>query len=206
LPGVEIHGANGYLFTQFLSPHTNKRTDQWGGALASRARFLIETVREVRAAIGADKIVGVRLSPEDTQQIREIRIDEMIQVGRWLQDCAIDYLSVSLGQFRQKPLHRPDAKDSIISLFRQALGPRLPLIVSGQIWSRRDAEDAFADGASLVALGQSGIANPDWPERVGVEGREPRRFPMTPDELRGVAVSPRFVDYLRAWKTIVADD
>jgi 2,4-dienoyl-CoA reductase-like NADH-dependent reductase (Old Yellow Enzyme family) len=63
--GVELHGAHGYLFTQFLSTVQNQRADDWGGSLENRARLLREAVRAVRAAVGATFTVGVRLSPED---------------------------------------------------------------------------------------------------------------------------------------------
>ncbi len=63
--GVELHGANGYLLEQFLSPTTNQRTDGWGGSVEKRIRFVAEVARETAAAIGGDKL-GIRLSPYGT--------------------------------------------------------------------------------------------------------------------------------------------
>jgi 2,4-dienoyl-CoA reductase-like NADH-dependent reductase (Old Yellow Enzyme family) len=69
--GVEIHGAHGYLFTQFLSATQNRRVDEWGGPLEHRARLLRETPRAVRARVGRQFAVGVRLSPEDYGNARD---------------------------------------------------------------------------------------------------------------------------------------
>jgi 2,4-dienoyl-CoA reductase-like NADH-dependent reductase (Old Yellow Enzyme family) len=62
---VQVHGAHGYLISSFLSPVTNRRTDAWGGSLENRARFLLETVRAVRAAVGADFPVALKLNSDD---------------------------------------------------------------------------------------------------------------------------------------------
>ena len=66
--GVQVHGAHGYLVSQFLSPRTNRRDDRWGGALENRARFLLETVRAVRASVGPDFPVAVKLNSADFQR------------------------------------------------------------------------------------------------------------------------------------------
>ena len=66
--GVQIHGAHGYLVSQFLSPLANVRTDEWGGDPEGRRRFLIEIVRATRAAIGPDKILAVKLNSADFQR------------------------------------------------------------------------------------------------------------------------------------------
>src|ERR1700675_2746306 len=66
--GVELHSAHGYLFSQFLSPRSNLRDDGWGGDLAGRARFLLETVRTIRTRVGADFPVGIKLNSADFQR------------------------------------------------------------------------------------------------------------------------------------------
>ena len=94
--GVEIHGAHGYLFTQFLSATQNRRSDAWGGPLEHRARLLRETLRAVRARVGPQFTVGVRLSPEDFGNARGLDLDESVQTARWLADDGADYVHLSL--------------------------------------------------------------------------------------------------------------
>jgi 2,4-dienoyl-CoA reductase-like NADH-dependent reductase (Old Yellow Enzyme family) len=81
--GVELHGAHGYLFGQFLGA-MNTRSDRWGGSLENRARLLREAMRAVRGAVPDRFVVGVRLSPEDYGNARGLDLDESLQVARWL--------------------------------------------------------------------------------------------------------------------------
>lgn len=201
LPGVELHGANGYLFTQFLSPFTNRRKDQWGGNLANRARFLLDTVKAVRNAIGAKAVVGVRLSPENTKLIPEIDIDEMKEVAFELHQLGIDYLSLSLWDARKVADKYAANKISgtIVEQFRQVIPPETAIIVSGRIWSHADAAVALDHGADIVALGASGIANPNWPM---LKDQEIARFPMSKDKLLERAVSDSFIEYLKRWNFV----
>lgn len=98
--GVQIHGAHGYLISQFLSPLANKREDQWGGSLENRARLLIETVRAVRAAVGADFPVSVKLNSADFQR-GGFDEGESARVVGWLNDEAVDLLEISGGNYEQ---------------------------------------------------------------------------------------------------------
>ena len=103
LDGVELAGANGVLFTQFLSSGINDRTDEWGGPLENRARFALEVVRAVRREVGTDFCVGFKISLRE--HLSEIfpwlpdgsTLDESLQVCRWLQGEGIDYFHVSAG-------------------------------------------------------------------------------------------------------------
>src|SRR5512138_47850 len=106
--GVEIHGAHGYLFTQFLSATQNQRTDGWGGPLENRARLLRETMRAVRERVGPSFTVGVRLSPEDFGNAKGLDLDESLQVARWLADDSADFIHLSLWQSLNHTQKRPD--------------------------------------------------------------------------------------------------
>jgi 2,4-dienoyl-CoA reductase-like NADH-dependent reductase (Old Yellow Enzyme family) len=103
LDGVETHSANGYLFTQFLSPAINDRKDQYGGSLANRARFLLEVIRAIRAEVGDDFHVQSKISAVDLGNAvfpwekKGTRIDDSVQVAKWLEDAGIDAIHVSLG-------------------------------------------------------------------------------------------------------------
>ncbi|MEO1087986.1 MAG: NADH:flavin oxidoreductase, partial [Acidobacteriota bacterium] len=98
--GVQVHAAHGYLASQFLSPRTNRRTDRWGGSLENRARFLLETVRAVRAAVGAEFPVGVKLNSADFQR-GGFDLEDAATVAGWLADAGIDLLEISGGTYER---------------------------------------------------------------------------------------------------------
>jgi 2,4-dienoyl-CoA reductase-like NADH-dependent reductase (Old Yellow Enzyme family) len=204
--GVEIHGAHGYLLCQFLSATQNRRGDRWGGT-EGRPRLLRTVVAEVRAALPPDFVVGVRISPEDFGNARGLDLDESLALASTLADDGVDYVHVSLWDVARNTTKRPDQHP--IPLFREALrghGPKgsPALVVAGKIWTRDDAERCLAQGADLVALGRSAIANPDWPTRAADPTWAPVLPPVPPAVLLDGAVSPGFVEYLRAFKGFVA--
>ena len=88
--GVELHGAHGYLLSQFLSSTMNPRTDGWGGDLVGRARLVREATRAVRARCGEGFTVGVRLSLEDFGNARGMDLDDNLQVAAWLAEDGVD--------------------------------------------------------------------------------------------------------------------
>ena len=98
--GVQVHGAHGYLISSFLSPVTNRRTDAWGGSLENRARFLLETVRAVRRAVGADFPVALKLNSDDFRK-GGFSHAECLEVVRWLNDESLDLLEISGGTYEQ---------------------------------------------------------------------------------------------------------
>jgi hypothetical protein len=199
--GVELHGAHGYLLTQFLSATGNVRSDAWGGALAGRARLIREVTRAVRARAPAPFVVGVRLSPEDFGNARGLDLDESAQVADWLAEDGVDFVHLSLWDAHQNTKKRPD--QHALTVFRAALPPEVRLIVAGALWSRQEAEAMLDLGADLVALGRAGIANPDWALHVAEPAWQPTRPPLSPGALRERAVSDVFVQYLRKFKGFV---
>ena len=101
--GVQIHGAHGYLISEFLSPDINLREDEWGGTLEKRAKFLIETVRSVRKAVGENFPVSVKLNSADFQKGGFSHEDAM-QVATWLNEEGLDLLEISGGTYEQPHL------------------------------------------------------------------------------------------------------
>lgn len=103
LDGVEIHGANGYLFTQFLSSAINDRTDVYGGALENRARLLLEVVRAIRERAGDDFHLQVKISTTENVNAflfwlgRGNTVEDSVQVCRWLEEAGVDAIHVSAG-------------------------------------------------------------------------------------------------------------
>lgn len=202
--GVELHGAHGYLFTQFLSRELNRREDRWGGDLPGRARLLREATQAVRAAVPSGFIVGARLSPEDFAFVRGLDLDESLEVAAWLAADGVDFVHLSLWDATRMTTKRPE--EHPLPLFRARLPEAVRLIAAGAIWTVDDAERALARGADMVALGKAAILNPDWPREAAEDpGFTPERGPMSPDELAARAVSPVFVDYLRRFRGLVAE-
>jgi 2,4-dienoyl-CoA reductase-like NADH-dependent reductase (Old Yellow Enzyme family) len=199
--GVEIHGAHGYLLSQFLSRTQNLRTDAWGGDLAGRARLVRTITRQIREVLPAGAIVGVRLSPEDAGQARGLDLDESLTVARWLAEDGVDFVHASLWDWKRNTAKRPEQHP--VPLLREVLPREVALVAAGNVWTRQDAEELLALGADVVSVGRAAILDPDWPRRVGRDGQEPVRPPRTVEQLAQVAISPGFVDYLRRFKGLV---
>jgi len=185
--GVQVHGAHGYLVSQFLSPRTNLRTDDWGGTLENRARFLLETVRTVRDAVGPDYPVSVKLNSTDFQH-DGFTFDDCKEVVRWLNEVSLDLLEISGGNFEQMVMiagdsasgdARPVVKEStrvreaFFLDYASAVAPvaAMPLMVTGGFRTRAAMEEAVtAGGVDVVGLGRPMCAEPDLPRRL-LEGR-----------------------------------
>ena len=103
LDGIELAGANGMLFTQFLSPAINTRKDEYGGSRENRARFALEVVRAIRDEIGDDFCLGFKISVDEAPREllpwlrRGNTVDDVVRVCRWLEEAGVDYLHVSAG-------------------------------------------------------------------------------------------------------------
>lgn len=199
--GVELHGAHGYLLSQFLSATMNQRTDRWGGSLENRARLMREATRAVRAAVPAPFVVGIRVSPENFGYAKGLDLDENLTLARWLVEDGIDFLHVSLWNALGNTQKRPDQHP--LPLFREACGPSVPIFAAGSIWTRADAEAVVGKGADVVSLGRSAILNPDWPRKISDPSWEPRRPPVSIDYLLEQDLNPTFAGYMRRWKGFV---
>ena len=111
LDGVELHGANGYLITQFLSSAINDRKDEYGGPIENRARFVIEVVRAIRATVGRDFHLQMKISAQDFDDALAFlgmgpsgnTLAESVQVAQWLVEAGVDALHVSTGSFFPHP-------------------------------------------------------------------------------------------------------
>lgn len=202
--GVELHGAHGYLLGQFLSTVQNRRTDEWGGSLENRARLMREVTRQTRAAVPSSFIVGMRISPEDFGQTKGVDLDENLELAKWLCDDGIDFLHVSLWDSFANTKKRPE--EHAISLFRRVCPSDVPIVVAGSIWTRAQGEELLARGADAIALGRSAITNPDWPLRIADPEWQPKRPPVTRQELRDRGLSDTFVTYLKRFRGLVAEE
>jgi 2,4-dienoyl-CoA reductase-like NADH-dependent reductase (Old Yellow Enzyme family) len=200
--GVEIHGAHGYLPCQFLSRVQNTRTDGYGGSYDGRARFLREITRAVRAAVGADCTVGVRVSLEDFGQSVGMDLDEGLTLAQELVQDGAEFIHASLWDCARMTTKRPDSH--AITLLRAALPADVRILVAGKIWSRADADKALALGADAVAIGRAAIAYPEWPRLAKAEDYAPAAPPFSAEQLRAADLSETFVSYMKRWKGFVA--
>jgi N-ethylmaleimide reductase len=157
--GVELHGANGYLFEQFLNPNVNDRTDQYGGSIENRARFAVEVVKQVSQAIGRNK-VGIRISPNSTigdlqpYEADAIR-DTYIHLAREFNLAGIAYLHISIN---------PEIPAATLSAIRREF---LNTLIYSSGFTVETAEEELQDGdADLIGFGRNFLANPDFVERI----------------------------------------
>ena len=201
--GVELHGAHGYLLTQFLSTTQNLRTDEWGGSLENRARLAREVARAVRQATSRRFTLGMRLSPEDFGNAKGLDIDESVQVAQWLAEDGLDFIHLSLWRANLNTHKYPDRH--AITMFREALPANIVLLAAGAVYTPDEALALVVRGADGVALGRSAILNPDWPLRMNDENWEPQRPPVTIAQLEARGLGPVFADYMRNWKGFVTD-
>ena len=175
--GVELHGAHGYLLTQFFSPHCNRRTDQWGGSLANRARFSVEVVRRIRREVGDDFPILYRMSAEERIP-GGTTLEDTLQLVAMLEQAGVDCFDVSAGIY--------DSIEAIYSLYGQAPGALLPLAtavkrvsdrpvigISRLGWDLEYAAQAVTDGrVDLVSMGRSLLADPYLPKKYHDGARE----------------------------------
>jgi len=173
--GVQIHAAHGYLISQFLSPLVNNRTDQWGGSLENRARFLLETLRAVKAAVSPDFCLSVKLNSADFQK-GGFELDDAKWVAMELEKIGLDLLEMSGGNYESPAMtgttaHTSTAKREayFIEFARQVSSVvSIPIMVTGGILSPEVARNALAEddqgfGVKVLGLGRGLAFNPDLP-------------------------------------------
>jgi 2,4-dienoyl-CoA reductase-like NADH-dependent reductase (Old Yellow Enzyme family) len=166
--GVELFAAQGYLLHEFLSPATNKRTDEYGGSLDNRMRFLTDTLAAVRKAVGDDFLIGVRMNSVDDVP-GGLTIDDAIEMARRLQAGGANYVNVS----GLTSLHYPGWISDITAPTAQfAPNARqirnaaegMPVCVSSRIATPEDAEAVLEAGqADFVGMARALISDPEWP-------------------------------------------
>ncbi len=160
--GVEVHGANGYLLWQFINPKTNLRTDEFGGSPENNVRFAKLVGEKIRAAIGPDKLITLRLSQDG--------VDDF--VGAWPGVAYAEAIGAALKESVFDALHwssfdyltnrQTDDPTPLPTVVRRASGK--PMITNGGIADGPQAEAALTSGAAdVVAIGRPIFAHPDWP-------------------------------------------
>ena len=181
--GVQFHSAHGYLLSQFLSPLTNQREDEWGGTLENRARALIAIVTKTREVLGADFPISVKLNSADFQK-GGFDFDDSLTVAKWLADAGVDLLEISGGTYEQPRLLNLDgvepieeqsiarstlAREAYFVDFAKAMREELsiPIMVTGGL-RRREVMNHVLEtgGADMIGLGRPLCVDADGPNRL----------------------------------------
>ena len=169
---VEIHAAHGYLISQFLTPFENRRSDDYGGSLENRARFGLDVLRAVKAAVTIPVIFRISVDDYFPEGLPEA---DGIKVAVWAAQAGADALHVAAGHYRSlpsaarmiPPMQYPDATflDYAAQVKQQVA---VPVIAVGRLGDPKIATDAVASGqADFVSLGRTLIADPEWVAKVG---------------------------------------
>lgn len=173
---VEIHGAHGYLLTNFFSPHTNHRTDLYGGSLENRMRIYVEIVQDVRKKVGPDFPVTIRLSGTDYEP-DGFPIEDTIAMAKVLEREGIDAFHISGGDHHTM-IHQ--VSPMAMSLCHNTWAAEaikkevsVPVIASGSITLPEYAEEIIASGkGDFVGLGRPLWADPEWPNKAAADHPE----------------------------------
>lgn len=177
---VEIHGAHGFLLNQFLSPLTNRRQDRYGGSLENRARFPLEVVKAVRAAVGPDFPVMYRLGAADNVP-GGLTLEESQEVAPLLVEAGVDLLDISGGLGGSRPAGAPPGYFVPLAVgIKQVV--EVPVLVTGGITDPFFADEIVRTGkADLVGIGRALLADPDW-ARKAIEALRGRSGPAAAPE------------------------
>lgn len=170
--GVQIHAAHGYLLSQFLSPLTNKRTDQWGGNANKRAALLLTIVRQVRAAVRPEFAVAVKINSADFQR-GGFDIHDAISLVRELNPLGIDLIEVSGGSYEAPAMQgrtadgRTLAREAYFLEFAQKIATvsQVPVMSTGGITRLATAQQVLNSGVALAGIGRALAICPDLPLR-----------------------------------------
>ena len=181
--GVQVHAAHGYLLSEFLSPRSNQRGDRYGGSLENRARALLEAVAYVRAAVGPDFPVAVKLNSADFQK-GGFAFEDSLQVDAWREEAGVDLIEISGGTYEQPRLLGVEGveeaeeqqvarstmmREAYFVDFALAMQDKvsIPLMVTGGFRRRAAMEQAVeGGGADLVGLGRPLCVMTDAPARL----------------------------------------
>ena len=181
--GVQVHAAHGYLLSQFLSPRSNRRTDEFGGALANRARPLLAIIEEIRSTVGPDYPISVKLNSADFQK-GGFAFEDSLQVAKWLEAASVDLIEISGGTYEQPKLLGIDGMEEeenqnipASTLMREAYFVdfamamrkelKIPLMVTGGFRQSIVMKQAIeSGGADVIGLGRPMCVMTDAPNQL----------------------------------------
>lgn len=174
---IEIHGAHGYLINEFLSPLTNKRTDEYGGSPENRYRFLRETIEAIKSVW--DGPLFVRISANDYHD-EGLNVEDYVQIGHWMKEQGIDLIDVSSGAVVPARIHTyPGYQVTYAEKIKQKAA--IPTGTVGLITSGLQAEEILQnERADLIFIGRELLRDPYWPrtatKELGVTIESPKQY------------------------------
>jgi 2,4-dienoyl-CoA reductase-like NADH-dependent reductase (Old Yellow Enzyme family) len=213
--GVQVHAAHGYLLSQFLSPRSNRRTDEFGGALANRARPLLAIIEEIRSTVGPDYPISVKLNSADFQK-GGFAFEDSLQVAKWLEAASVDLIEISGGTYEQPKLLGIDGmeeeenqnipastlmREAYFVDFAMAMRKKLkiPLMVTGGFRQSIAMKQAIeSGGADVIGLGRPMCVMTDAPNQLlnGID-----KLPRYESQL---ALFPKWLSWLTKIKILRA--
>jgi len=210
--GVQVHAAHGYLLSQFLSPRTNLRTDNYGGPLENRARALLQVVAAIRQEVGPNFPIAVKLNSADFQK-GGFEFTDSIQVAKWLEEASVDVIEISGGTYEQPQLLGVEgveevaeqevkastvAREAYFVDFALAMQEEvsIPLMVTGGFRRKQAMEEALANGADIIGIGRPMCVMTDAPNQLFAGLAE---LPRYESEL---SFFPRWLSFLNRFTTL----
>lgn len=179
--GVELHAAHGYLIQQFLSPRTNRRTDEYGGSFENRMRFILEIIRGIRGLCGPDFLIIVRLAVDEYYRSigkpgLGIELAQGVEIARRLEQAGVDALDVSSANYEtmnywlEPASFEPGWRKNLARAVKEKVG--IPVLAANVIRSPEQAEAQLQGGCQdFVCLGRPHLADPAWSGKAAL-GRE----------------------------------
>ncbi|MCI6157636.1 MAG: NAD(P)/FAD-dependent oxidoreductase [Peptoniphilaceae bacterium] len=165
--GVELHAAHGYFLNQWLSPYSNRRTDQYGGSFENRMRYVDEIIRGIRQACGPRFPIGIRLSIEEYMGEEGITKDEGVRIAKHMEEVGVDYIHVSCGIYESGyqiiPMYSfpQGARADLAKAVKEAVN--IPVVSINVIKQPELAEQFLEEGiCDFVAVGRGQLADPEW--------------------------------------------
>ncbi|WP_217604452.1 NADH:flavin oxidoreductase [Chitinophaga sp. GbtcB8] len=199
--GVAVHGAFGWILSEFMSPYLNDRKDKYGGSLENRARRTIEVIEGIRRACGPDFQIGWRLSIERyglvLEELREV-------TAEFFNRELIDYLDLALWDSAQVVREGLFRGKTMLSVFTEIPRKGVRLGAAGKIYSGQRAAELLDEGCDFVLIARAGIIQRDFPLQVKANPMyHSPKLPVMAEYLRQGGLSERFINHLRGWQTIV---
>lgn len=199
--GVAIHGAFGWILSEFMSPLLNQRRDKYGGSVENRARLTVEVIEGIRRSCGSDFQIGWRLSVERygllLEELREI-------AANILDRQLIDYLDLALWDSTQVVQEGTFRGRTMVSAFTSLPRRGVRLGAAGKIVSAQRAAQLLDEGCDFVLVGRAGILQRDFPLQVKADPHyDSPKLPVTAQFLRDGGLSERFISHMRGWQYFV---